>query len=663
MPRDIAIGNGSMLINFDRGLSMRDLYYPVVGLDNHILGHRNRIGVWVDGSFSWLDDAQWSRSAGYRKNSLITHIEAVNNQLGISLEITDAVHYRKDIYLKKVGITDLTGADREVRLFFTHDLSINQTDIGDTAIYDPTRNCICHYKRDRYFLINGRVGETDGRPGGQGIYQYAMGIKRFKGAEGTWRDAEDGFLEQSPVAHGSVDSVVSFSCQPSDGRPVSVYYWIAAGTDIREVRQGNEYVLENGAEKIFGDIEAFWSAWVSKKGRDFADLTDDVKDMFHRSLLLIRTQTDNGGAILAANDSDVLLYHRDHYSYMWTRDGALVAYALDMAGYPEITEKFYRLCADIITEGGYFLHKYNADGTLGSSWHPWFRDGEVLIPVQEDETALVLFALGHYYSRYRNLEFIESLYPRLITRAADFLVSYRDPVTKLPLPSFDLWEERRGIFSFTSAAVWAGLKAAAHFAEILNDRGAANRYDQAASEVRSAMEKYLYCPELGRFLRGVYPRRDGTLERDTTLDSSLYGIFEFGAFSPEDSRVVNTMNAVMEQLWVKTEVGGIARYVDDYYFKKSDDIQNVPGNPWVICTLWIAEWFADAATGPEDLARSRDIINRVVRYALESGVFPEQVHPYTGEDLSVSPLTWSHATFVLAVEKYLHKYRQLKPLN
>ncbi|WP_418791739.1 glycoside hydrolase family 15 protein [Phosphitispora sp. TUW77] len=662
MPRDIAIGNGSMLINFDRGLNMRDLYYPVIGLDNHILGHRNRLGVWVDGNFSWIDDNVWAKKAGYRQNSLVTSIEAVNNQIGISLEITDAVHYRKDLYVKMIRITDVSGKGREVRLFFTHDFSINETDVGDTVIYEPTHNCIIHYKRNRYFLINGRT--VSDRTGEQGIFQYAMGIKRFKGAEGTWKDAEDGFLEQSPVAHGSVDSVVSFSCKPEDTGTSSLYYWIAAGTDIKDVRLGNEYVLENGAEKIIDDIDAYWTAWVYKKSRDFADLSGEVRDMFHRSLLLIRTQTDNGGAILAANDSDVLMYHRDHYSYMWTRDGALVAYAMDMAGYPEITEKFYQLCADIITEGGYFLHKYNADGTLGSSWHPWFRDGEIQIPIQEDETALVLFALGHYYTLYRNLEFIESLYPRLITKAADFLVSYRDPVTKLPLPSFDLWEERRGIFSFTTAAVYGGLKAAGFFAETLNDRKSAEKYGQAALAVRKAMEKHLYCPELGRFLRGVYPQKDGTLEKDVTLDSSLYGIFEFGAFAPDDRRVVNTMNSIMEQLWAKTNVGGIARYVDDYYFKKSDDVENVPGNPWIISTLWMAEWFADTAKDFTALAKSRDLINWAVNYALDSGVFSEQVHPYTGEDLSVSPLTWSHATFILAVEKYLNKYRQFKePLN
>jgi len=378
MPRDIAIGNGSMLINFDRGLNMRDLYYPVVGLDNHILGHRNRLGIWIDGRFSWVDEHSWSRKPGYRQNSLVTRIDAVNNELGISLKISDAVHHKKNFYIKRIDITDISGTNREIRLFFTHDLSINESDVGDTAIYDPTRNCICHYKRDRYFLINGRIGD-------EGIFEYAMGIKRFKGAEGTWRDAEDGRLEKSPVAHGSVDSVVSFRWNPQSGEsgetvqkaPMgesgALYYWIVAGSNIKEVRRENDYIRSHGPEKVFGDIEAYWKAWVQKDERDFYDLSDEAREMFHRSLLIIRTQTDNGGAVLAANDSDVLMYHRDHYSYMWTRDGALVAYALDMAGYPEITEKFYALCADIITEGGYFLHKYNSDGTLGSSWHPWWR--------------------------------------------------------------------------------------------------------------------------------------------------------------------------------------------------------------------------------------------------------------------------------------------------
>ncbi|PKM83285.1 MAG: glycoside hydrolase family 15 [Firmicutes bacterium HGW-Firmicutes-14] len=663
MPRDIVLGNGSMLVNFDRGMNMRDLFYPRVGLDNHILGNRNRIGIWVDERFAWLDDQSWSRDAGYEKDALISRVQALNKGFSLSLSMRGAVHFRKNLYLMRIDVTNLDHCSREVRLFFTHDLSINETDIGDTALFDPTRRCIYHYKRDRYFLINGRTAREDGSIGEEGIFEYSVGTKRFKGAEGTWRDAEDGNLEHNTVAHGSIDSTVSLRVRPEAGETVAVYYWIIAGRNIKEVRRENEFILENGAERVFNEISGYWRAWVRRKERDFFDLSPEAVDMFFRSLLIIRTQTDNKGAILAANDSDVLLYHRDHYSYMWPRDGALVAYALDIAGYPELTMKFFRFCADIITEGGFFLHKYNSDGTLGSSWHPWWQDGQSQLPIQEDETALVLFALGKHYALYRNVDFIESLYQDLITKAGDFLVSYRDPSTKLPFPSFDLWEERRGIFTFTCSAVYAALSSAASLAFLLNDRSACEKYSQAAQETREAMEKYLYNPELGRFLRGIYPKEDGSLIPDSTLDSSLYGIFEFGAFSPADRRVTGTMKAVMDGLWVKTDVGGTARYTDDYYFRKSHDLETVPGNPWVICTLWMAEYLAETASVKEDLARCREIIEWAVRYALPSGVLPEQVHPFTGEDLSVSPLTWSHSTYVLAVEKYLKGVYRIRGKN
>jgi len=44
--------------------------------------------------------------------------------------------------------------------------------------------------------------------------------------------------------------------------------------------------------------------------------------------------------------------------------------------------------------------------------------------------------------------------------------------------------------------------------------------------------------------------------------------------------------------------------------------------------------------------------------ALPSGVMAEQVNPFTNEPLSVSPLTWSHAEFVMTVRWYLGKYHR-----
>ena len=52
MPRDIPVGNGNLLVAFDRNYLLRDLYFPCVGKENHTNGHPFRIGFWVDGAAS-----------------------------------------------------------------------------------------------------------------------------------------------------------------------------------------------------------------------------------------------------------------------------------------------------------------------------------------------------------------------------------------------------------------------------------------------------------------------------------------------------------------------------------------------------------------------------------------------------------------------------------
>ena len=124
-------------------------------------------------------------------------------------------------------------------------------------------------------------------------------------------------------------------------------------------------------------------------------------------------------------------------------------------------------------------------------------------------------------------------------------------------------------------------------------------------------------------------------------------------YSADDPKIIATMNSIRDRLSVKTEVGGIERYENDYYHQVSQDIENVPGTPWFICTLWLAEWYARTAKSDEELKRSSDLINWASKRSLRSGVLAEQVHPHSNAPLSVSPLTWSHATFVSTAMAYL----------
>jgi GH15 family glucan-1,4-alpha-glucosidase len=87
----------------------------------------------------------------------------------------------------------------------------------------------------------------------------------------------------------------------------------------------------------------------------------------------------------------------------------------------------------------------------------------------------------------------------------------------------------------------------------------------------------------------------------------------------------------------------------------TDHAPDVPGNPWFICTLWLAQWYIAKAESPEDLQEAVSILEWVASRALPSGVLAEQVHPFTNQPLSVSPLTWSHAAFVATVLEYVNK--------
>ena len=146
---------------------------------------------------------------------------------------------------------------------------------------------------------------------------------------------------------------------------------------------------------------------------------------------------------------------------------------------------------------------------------------------------------------------------------------------------------------------------------------------------------------------------------DWTLDSAMYGLWAFGMYAPDDPRIVSMMTILHDRLWCKTDVGGMARYENDYYQQVSQDIDNVPGNPWFICTLWMAQYYIAAARTLADLEPAVAMLEWTAAHALDSDILAEQVNPYTHAPLSVSPLTWSHATVITAVHEYLDKYAEL----
>ena len=657
MPRDLPISNGNLMINFDHEYNIRDVYYPHVGQDNQTVGDVSFFGVWCDGKFAWIGNPAWIKTMDYDGDSLVTRVVARSPSFDLEMTINDTVDFDRDLFLRRVEVRNLKSTARTVRLYTHFDPHMCGNNIGDTIFFDPEFNGLVAYKGRNYVLMNGSIDDQFG------FQSFAIGAKEREGFQGTWRDAEDGKLQGNAIAQGSVDATGMLEFKLGASATQTAWIWWAFGKAYREVSSLDALVRERGPASFLQRTHDYWCLWV-KNDIDISRLPQNVQRLYRRSLLIIRTHVDNNGAVIAATDSDIVQFGKDTYTYMWPRDGAIVTVALLQAGYAEITRRFFQFCSKLVTAEGFVLHKYNPDGSVGSSWHPWMApDGKRQLPIQEDETALILWALWSHFEKFHDVEFIKPLYKPVVKSIGDFLARYREPHTRLPAASYDLWEERRGTSAFTVGAVWAGLNAAARFTDAFGEPDMAEKYRRAAMEIRESTERIMFDPTLGRFARMVNVTREGEIALDTTIDASIAGLWLFGMFDPNDPKIVSTMEQIVDRLTVKTAIGGVARYENDYYFQISKDLPNVAGNPWILCTLSMAMWYGMRAKTTSDLDKAIEILQWATERALPSGVLPEQVDPYTGKPLSVAPLTWSHASFVLAVHQVAERLNALAPID
>lgn len=655
MPRSVTVGNGNLLVGMDDHGHVRDLYFPYVGYANHISGasgnFMHRIGVFVDDEFAWLDDSGWDITISGTETSAVGTLTAVHKKLSVTLTSTDAVHNEENVFLRAVDITNNAAQPRTIKVFFAQQFRISESRRGDTGYYDPRVQAIVHYKGSICLLVNALL---DNQP----FVDYNIGLFGIEGKEGTYLDALDGQLERNSIEHGSVDSVIGFTTELAAGESSHIDYWIVCAHSVPEAHTMDEYVLRETPARLVASTKAYWQAWVDKDESDLSMFAPELQNLYQRSLVTIRVHTDNRGGIIASSDTDMLHHGRDTYSYVWPRDGALIVRVLDQAGYVDIAQQFYSFITSCLEPAGYLMHKYRSDGTLGSSWHSWLNHGVPRLPIQEDETALIVATLWQHYDQNRDLEFIESLYNPFIEPAAQFMTQYVESSTGLPQASFDLWEEKYLTSTYTAAATVEGLLAASRFAILLGKESDARTYQAVAQRMQQAILEYLYDDDLGMFVKGVTHLPDGSLEYDKTIDtSSFFGPVYFDIVDVHDARITRSLQTINDRLQVQASSQGYVRYEADTYYTMQD--AGTP-NPWVITTLWVAQYYIKSARSIEELEPAYKILEWTCSHAVGAGILAEQMHPHTRVHLSTAPLVWSHAEFVATVHAYRDAYLAFK---
>lgn len=638
MARPVVLSNGELHVGINKFGLVHDLYFPYVGFENHSAGKslRHRVGVWIDGNISWLDDGSWELDFDYPHLALVGHTKAINRSFGVILEFHDFVDSDVSAFVRSIHVINSSGQNRDIRLFMHQAFAIGDSRSNtDTAQYMPDDHGVLHYRGRRAFLISARDGD------GEWFDQYSIGLFDIEGREGTYRDADDGELSMSRVEHGRVDSTIRLKLDVAALSSKRVHYWVAAGTSVREALYVHNYLAKNGVDAALDRTARWWHKWLEPASEAAEKVDEKYRANFLKSVMLIRSQIDKRGAVIASTDTAMLNYSRDTYAYCWPRDGAHVVWPLIRMGYKDEPYRFFDFCRRALSSGGYLMHKFRADGALGSSWHPYLHEnGESAPPIQEDETALVLFVFSQFYQMYQDKGMLKEFYEPMVVPMANFLASYVDAQTGLPRPTYDLWEEQYLTTTYTTAVTYAALLAAADMAEVRSDSDNIVKWRAAAEDIQQAAQKHLYDRGNGVFYKGVRKAADGTLSYDSTVDmSAIYGTFMFGLFPLDSEEVKSSVEKALEVFEFTHDTPGLPRYQNDSYHRTNSQ---VTGNWWYISSLWLAQYSLEVKD--EDTAYA--ILDWVTSRASTTGALAEQVDPITGDDRSVSPLTWSQAEYV-----------------
>lgn len=98
---------------------------------------------------------------------------------------------------------------------------------------------------------------------------------------------------------------------------------------------------------------------------------------------------------------------------------------------------------------------------------------------------------------------------------------------------------------------------------------------------------------------------------------------------------------------------GIKRFEQDQY---------IGGNPWVICTLWLAIYYLEKyklTNDANDNIKALEYFDWVTSIDNCYGFLPEQVSKETKEPIWVNGLAWSHGMYLICVDKIYGKDKKV----
>ena len=643
------IGNKKMIATFTAKGEMQRVYFP--SKDNRQYINYFHTGVKINESdLIYLhDDINNRYKQYYDTDTNILNTEITNTYFNLKIVQTDFVLIKENILLKKYTFLNESKIDLNTQFYIHSELLSDTNNFVGCKIIDGG---MMQYAHDFTFSTFAK---------GKDIIKHQINgsINNIKRTEIYDKDYI-GMSKDSSIAY-EIGTI-----KPGEKKELEIAILIDENKNILDIEDEIERVKRIDFEKEYINTKAYWRKYVKQhnglKIKEPENSYDErIYEIYKRSILLFPLLTNaETGAIIASPEIDENFTKCGRYAYCWPRDAVFMTKAMDILKMNKETEKFYKVfCQKTQSKNGMWEQRFYTDGKLAPCWG-----------YQIDETASVVFGVYEHY-KYTNSEKFLKDNLQMCEKATDFLKRYvKDWVesafkndgqgidnsqidSKDNLQahkyhvSYDLWEMCEGVHLYSLASIYSAFANMLKIYDVLgkdvsdfeNNRLKQEKVEKSKKEieklqleVKKYINKYLYDEEKKSYVRNP---------EDKKMDISIIGaVTPFEVFKPKEKKVQNTIERI--NLSLRTYTGGYQRFENDNYMN---------GNPWPIANLWMTLYYLE--TGEKK--KAKETFDFVIKTAGKHYLLGEQVDNETLKPNWVIGLGWSHAMFIIVLEKYMEK--------
>jgi len=624
---DAIIGNKEIIASFAKTGELLRMYYP--NKDYKQFLDFFKVGVKLnDSNIIYLsDDINNVYNQEYVEDTNILKTQIKNTYFNLKVEQIDLIPINKNMILKRYTFKNENNISLDTN-FIIHS-KLNGDKDNNFVSGEVTDFGLVQYSHDYDFCVFSKNIE---------ISSHQINDSN--------RKIETGNIYDKDYIGMSEDSSICFNLgeiKPGEKRVLDILIYIRKNQEKENLDIVKKEMIDLQKidfDKEYQNTKTYWKKYLKIHSTiNIMEVRNEyerkIEEIYKRSILLFPLLTNmNTGGIIAAVEVDEERKHCGRYSYCWPRDAVFITKAMDILKMEKETEKFYKsFCKNTQSDNGMWEQRFYTDGNLAPCWG-----------YQIDETASVIYGVYEHYKQVEDKKFLKDTL-KMCEKANKFLKKYIEDVIsgkKEMQVSYDLWEMNEGVHLYSLSSIFAAFSAMIKIHEEVEELFVENRIklEQIRKE-KLILEKYLI--DIKKYiLEKMYDDNRKTFlrnETDGNIDISILGAsVPFGVFSVKEKTMLNTVENI--NLNLRTYTGGYKRFQGDHY---------MGGNPWVIATLWMALYYIEEG----EKKKAKETLEFVVKSSSELGYLPEQVNNETLKPAWVIGLGWSHAMFIIVLEKLM----------